>query len=253
MTTFRSAAWSSVGKKVITGVTGLMLVGFVIVHLVGNLTLFIPDGGHAFNAYAHFLENAVHGWLIIAFEVGLIAIFVFHMIAAVAVAWRDKVRARPKGYAVVKDAGGKSRKSLNSRSMIVTGIILIVFVVLHVNMFKFADHPIITYQDGHAVPVTLEDGAAHPEGAMKDLYSVVVEAFKKPVIVGVYVLVMILLGMHLRHGFWSAFQSLGWNSDRHMELLQGAARVVSVLLAVGFLILPLFIFFFVDATAAGGH
>ncbi|HPF35999.1 MAG TPA: succinate dehydrogenase cytochrome b subunit [Candidatus Krumholzibacteria bacterium] len=254
MTTFRSAAWSSVGKKVITGVTGLLLVGFVIAHLVGNLTLFIPDGGHAFNAYAHFLETAVHGWLIYAFEIGLITIFLFHMVAAVTVAWKDKTSARPKGYAVVKNAGGKSRKSLNSRSMIITGIVLIVFVVLHVNMFKFADHGLVTYEAGKAVPVTLEEGAAHhPEGAVKDLYTTVVAAFKQPVIAGIYVLVMILLGMHLRHGFWSAFQSLGWNSDRHMDLLQNAARVVSVLLAVGFLILPLFILFFVDANAAGGH
>jgi len=253
MTTFRSAAWSSVGKKVITGITGLLLVGFVIAHLVGNMTLFIPDGGHAFNAYAHFLETAVHGWLLIAFEVGLIAVFLFHMVAAVTVAVKDKTGARPKGYAVTKDAGGKSRKSLSSRSMIITGVVLIVFVVLHVNMFKFADHTLISYEDGRAVPVTVEEGAGHPEGAVKDLYAVVVTEFNKPLVAAFYVLVMILLGMHLRHGFWSAFQSLGWNSDRHMELMQGAARAVSVLLAVGFLILPLFIFFFVDANAAGGH
>ncbi len=254
MTTFQSMIWSSVGKKVMTGLTGLMLIGFVTAHLVGNLTLFIPDEGHAFNEYGHFLETAIHGWLIYAFEAGLIAIFAVHMISAVAVAWMDKVKARPKGYAVVKNAGGKSRKSLNSRSMIITGIILILFVILHVNMFKFTDHPMVSYETGHAVAVTaVAEGADAHDAGIKDLYAVVVEAFHKlPIMLG-YVFVMILLGMHLRHGFWSAFQSLGWNTDRHMDLLQFGARVVSVLLAVGFLALPLYIYFFVDMPVRGGH
>ena len=242
MSTFRSLAWSSVGKKVITGLTGFMLMGFVIVHLIGNLTLFIPDGGHGFNAYAHFLEHAVHGWLIYAFEVGLITIFFFHILAAVTVAWTDKRKARPKGYAMVRNAGGKSRKGLPSTSMIVTGITLIVFVVLHVKMFKFADHPTVIY-----------DGVE-----MKDLYAVVVEAFKQPLITGLYVVVMVMLGFHLRHGFWSAFQSLGWANDRFLPVLINLARVFSFLLAVGFLVLPLYVFFFVDpasasAASSGGH
>ncbi len=237
MTTFRSVAWSSVGKKVITGLTGFMLMGFIAVHLLGNLTLFIPDGGHAFNAYAHFLEHAVHGWLIYAFEVGLIAIFFFHMLAAITVAWTDKRKARPKGYKESRDAGGKSRKGLPSTSMIVTGITLIVFVVLHVKMFKFADHPHVVY-----------DGVE-----MKNIFAVVVEAFKQPLTTGIYVVVMIMLGLHLRHGFWSAFQSMGWNNDRWMNTLQTLARVFSVLFALGFIVLPLFILFFVDPSAPGGH
>jgi len=237
MSSFRSLAWSSVGKKVITGLTGFMLVGFVMVHLVGNLTLFIPDGGHAFNAYGHFLEHAIHGWLIYAFEAGLITIFLFHMVAAITVAWTDKRKARPKGYAVVKNAGGKSRKGLPSTSMIYTGITLIIFVVLHVKMFKYAAHPMVTY-----------DGTT-----MKNLYAVVVEAFKQPLITGLYVAVMIMLGYHLRHGFWSAFQSLGWNSDRYMDVLQVVARVFAVLFAAGFVALPLFLYFFADAPVPGGH
>jgi succinate dehydrogenase cytochrome b subunit len=237
MSSFRSLAWSSVGKKVITGLTGFMLVGFVMVHLVGNLTLFIPDSGHAFNAYGHFLEHAIHGWLIYAFEVGLITIFLFHIIAAFTVAWTDKRKARPRGYAMVKNAGGKSRKGLPSTSMIYTGAALITFVVLHVKMFKYAAHPSVTY-----------DGVV-----MKNLYAVVVEAFKQPLITGLYVAVMIMLGYHLRHGFWSAFQSLGWNSDRYMDVLQVVARVFAVLFAAGFVALPLFLYFFADAPVAGGH
>jgi succinate dehydrogenase / fumarate reductase, cytochrome b subunit len=237
MTTFRTYVWSSVGKKMITGLTGLLLVGFVTVHLLGNLTLFIPDRGHAFNAYARFLEHAVHGWLIYAFEVGLLLVLGFHIVTAVTVAWSDKRKARPTGYALVRNAGGKSHKGLPSTSMIVTGLVLAVFIVLHVKMFKFADHPSVVY-----------DGVE-----MKDLYAVVVAAFKQPAIAGAYVVVMGLLGFHLRHGVWSAFQSLGWNNDRAMGLLQNVARVVSVLYAVGFLLLPLFILFFVDPSVSGGH
>jgi succinate dehydrogenase / fumarate reductase cytochrome b subunit len=241
MASFRLIAWSSVGKKVITGITGLALFGFVIVHLLGNLTLFI--GAEAFNNYAYFLEHLLHGWLIYAFEVGLITLFAFHMLAAITVAWTDKRRARPQGYAVVRDAGGASRKTLASRSMIITGIVLIVFVVIHVRMFKFADHPLVPRADGHM---------------MKDLHAVVVEAFNNPLITIGYVAVMVLLGLHLRHGVWSAFQSIGWANDRTLPLLNGAALVFALLLAVGFLVLPLYIFFFVDpaaghAATTGGH
>ncbi len=164
----------------------------------------------------------MHGWLIYAFEFGLIAVLLIHMITTFTVAWTDKRNARPERYAVNKDAGGKSRKSVFSTSMIYTGALIFAFVVIHVKMFKYADHPEVVY-----------DGVA-----MKDLFAVVVEAFHNlPIMLG-YVVVMILLGFHLRHGFWSAFQSMGWNTDRHMDLLQNLARVVAVLLALGFVVLP---------------
>jgi succinate dehydrogenase / fumarate reductase cytochrome b subunit len=240
MDSFGSIAWSSVGKKVITGITGLALFGFICVHLLGNLTLFI--GPHAFNAYAHFLEGLMHGSAVYALEAGLIAIFVFHMVSTFYVAWLDKRKARREGYKHARDAGGASKKTLASKTMIYTGILIILFVIGHVWMFKFGDHAIVTH-----------DGTA-----MKDLYSTVVAAFKQPGITGYYVFMMILLGLHLRHGFWSAFQSLGWANDRFLPVLINLARVFSFLLAVGFLVLPLYVFFFVDpasasAASSGGH
>ncbi len=236
MTSFRTIAWSSVGKKVITGLTGLMLFAFVCVHLVGNLTLLIPDDGEAFNHYAHFLETAAHGWLVYAFEIGLITLLVFHMAAAIYVAWLDKRKARPVGYSVSRNAGGRSRKTISSRTMIYTGVIIIVFMIIHVKMFKFADHPHVVY-GGEEI---------------KNLHAVVVEAFNEAWIMAAYVAVMILLGFHLRHGFWSAFQSLGWTNDKRLPLLTGAALLIAIALAVGFLILPLYIFFFVDPAAGAG-
>jgi succinate dehydrogenase / fumarate reductase cytochrome b subunit len=238
MSSIGSVVWSSVGKKVITGLTGFMLIGFVIVHLLGNLTLFIGPG--AFNEYAHFLETAVHGWLIYVFEAGLLVIFAFHIIAAVTVAVTDKMAARKTGYKYARNAGGRSRKTLASRSMIVSGIVIAFFVIAHIFLFKF------------------NAGNPHPENAdgTKNLYKVVVTLFKDPAFTAFTVIAMILLGFHLRHGFWSAFQSLGWTNDRWLPILTRVALVVAIVLAIGFILLPIILFVNGDPNAMplpGGH
>lgn len=237
MDSFGSAAWSSVGKKVITGLTGFCLIGFVAVHLLGNFTLFL--GPHAFNSYAHFLETALHGWLIYAFEVGIFLIFIFHIVSAVTVAWTDKRKARQQGYKYSKDAGGKSRKTLASRTMIYSGAILLVFVVGHIYLFKFGNHEI----DANGV---------------KNLYKTVVTVFKGLGFTIFTVVAMVLLGFHLRHGFWSAFQSLGWANDKYLPLLVRTALVVAVLMAIAFIAIPIYLYFFgdpnlVQAATTGGH
>lgn len=240
MASFGSIAWSSVGKKVITGITGFLLIGFILVHLLGNLTLFLGPG--PFNGYAHFLEGIFDGWFVILFELGLLAIFVFHMAAAVTVAWLDKRAARKQGYKYSRNAGGKSRKTLASRSMIYSGALIIVFVIGHVWMFKFGGH----LSGGHEIV----DGT-------KNLYRTVVDAFKQPGLLIAYEVIMILIGVHLWHGFWSAFQSMGWANDRYLPLIVNVGRVVAVVLAIGFLILPLYCYFALDpgavAASSGGH
>lgn len=220
--------WSSVGKKVLTGLTGIALIGFLVAHLLGNLTIYM--GPEALNGYAAFLASIFDGWFVILFEVGLLALFLVHIVAAVAVSVVDKNRARPVKYRKSVDAGGKSHKTFSSTTMIFTGIIVFVFVVIHVWMFKFNVH--------------------HPEHGHPDYYRTVVTAFKNPLIAGAYVLVMALIGFHLRHGFWSAFQSIGWNNDAWIGLLYGLGLVVALLLAVGFLLLPVYVYFFVDPAAA---
>ena len=237
MDSFGSAAWSSVGKKVITGLTGFCLIGFVAVHLLGNFTLFL--GPHAFNEYAHFLETALHGWLIYAFEAGIFLIFVFHIVSAVTVAWTDKRKARKQGYKYSKNAGGKSRKTLASQTMIYTGAILLVFVVGHIYLFKFGNHDI----DANGV---------------KNLYKTVVTVFKGIGFTAFTMVAMLLLGFHLRHGFWSAFQSLGWANDKYLPILVRLAFVAAVLLAIGFIAIPIYLFAFgdpnlVQIATPGGH
>lgn len=236
MASFGSVAWSSVGKKVITGITGLALIGFVTVHLIGNFTLLIGPG--AFNDYAHFLETMLHGWFIYAFEIVMLAIFVFHIVAAFTVAWTDKRKARTQGYKYARDAGGKSRKTLASRTMIYTGILIAFFVIGHIYLFKFGDHDIYTKNGAH----------------MKNLYKTVVTVFKGVGFTSFTVIVMILLGFHLRHGFWSAFQSLGWANDKYLPILSKVAFVYAVLLAFGFVVIPVYMFLFGDPNLVpGGH
>lgn len=233
MQALRAALWSSVGKKLLTGATGLLLSGFVIVHLIGNLTLLI--GADAFNHYAHFLESLLHGWLIYAFEVGLVAVLLVHAVSAVFVSLLDKARARPVAYRKQGNAGGSSRKSLSSRSMIVTGPLILLFIVIHVRMFKF----------GAAETIALAGG-----GEMRDIYGLVVSSFKNGWITAYYVAMMAVLGLHLWHGIWSSFQSLGWTNDRLLPCIRRAGIAFAVLLAIGFLFLPIYIYLAVDPAAA---
>lgn len=231
MTLLRVLFGTSPGKKLLNGATGLLLAGFVAAHLAGNLTFLI--GPHAFNGYAHFLETLAHGWFLAAAEVALLAAFALHA-AAGTIVWLDKRRARDVGYAKGGDAGGASRKTLASRTMIGTGLLLGLFVVLHVRMFRF----------GPAATV------AHDGTEMRDVYGLVVHAFRDPLTAWLYVAAMALLGFHLRHGLWSMLQSLGWTNARALPLLFGLALVAAVVLAAGFLFLPLYIHYGVDPALA---
>ena len=137
------------------------------------------------------------------------------------------------------NAGGASRKTLASRSMILSGIVLLVFVPVHVWMFKFG--PGIA--QGYSTSVGGE--------RLRDLYRLVAEWFQDPLVVGAYVAVMLLLGTHLRHGFWSAFQSLGATNPKYMPLINAVGVLFAVLMAVGFLLLPIYMHLFVDPAVAG--
>lgn len=221
---------TTVGKKVIMSVSGIALMLFLVVHLAGNLTLFAGGDGSLFNAYAYKLHSL--GPLLYVAEAGLLAIFLFHVILAFQVV-AEKKRARTGRYAVAATKGGPSHLTPASKSMIYTGIILLLFIPAHIWMFKF--------NAGQPMPVAELHGKE-----VKDIYTVVVEAFQNPAIAWGYATVMFLLGFHLRHGFWSSLQSLGAMSPKLSPLIYAAGLVFAVLLAGGFLILPLYIHFFVE-------
>jgi succinate dehydrogenase / fumarate reductase cytochrome b subunit len=222
MQQFMKVVFSSVGKKFVMAVSGLAMTIFLVEHLIGNLMLFSrnPD---PYNLYSDFLIGL--GWLIIAAELILIAILLFHMFSAISITV-GKVKARPEDYKVKADAGRTSKKTLSSTTMIYTGIILLVFLVIHLKTFKYG--PFYT---------TSVDGAE-----IRDLHRLVWEVFQNPVYVIGYIAAMIFLGSHLRHGFWSAFQSLGVSHPKYTPFIYGLGILTAVALSVGFLGIPVFIY-----------
>ena len=221
-----TAAQSSIGRKLINGFTGLLLVGFVIGHLTGNFLLLA--GPEAFNDYAYFLEHLFHGVGLIIAEVGLIVLFLSHAWSGYSV-WRRKWDARKSGYVVPGDAGGVSKKSVSSSTMLWTGILLLTFVVWHVAQFKFG----VVDDVNRSVTV---DGVH-----MRDLFGLVIDTFAQPIWTGFYLLIMTALGFHLWHGAWSAFQSLGLANGEYLPVITKVAHAVAALLAAGFLFLPAYI------------
>lgn len=221
---FRHFFASPIGKKVSTGITGLGLTFFVLVHMSGNLSYF--SGDDAYNAYAHFLLNM--GPLLYVIELGLLAFFVFHIILGINI-YLGKRKARGSNYKKYKSAGGASRQSLSSRSMVFTGIVLGVFLVIHLLSFKYGTY----YESAQTI-----DGEP-----VRDLARLVTEKFQSPLYAFGYTAVMILLGLHLRHGVWSAFQSLGTTNPRLTPVIYALGAALGALIAVGFLILPLWIYF----------
>lgn len=224
-----TAIQSSIGRKIINGVTGLFFVGFVIGHLTGNLMLIAgPKGPELFNSYAHFLTNIFHGVGLLIIEAVMLAFLTMHAATGISV-WMNKQRARTSRYAVSANAGGKSRKSTASQFMIYTGILLLVFLAVHIAQFKYG---VLDPRDpvNHSVMI---DGVE-----VRNLYGLVVRSFGQTVWWLFYSVVMVALGLHLWHGTWSAFQSLGLANDRYLPTIRKAANALAVLLTVGFLLLP---------------
>jgi succinate dehydrogenase / fumarate reductase cytochrome b subunit len=209
---------SSVGTKILVALTGLGFAAFLVTHLAANLlVLFDP---HAYNTYSHKL---ISNPLIYIAEAGLVVLFVTHAFKAVSVTLRNRA-ARGSGYAVKKRAGHTSRKSLSSSTMIVTGIWLLLFAVIHLKTFKFG--PWYETPDG-----------------MRDLSKLVTEVYREPLHVVFYVLSMVVVGMHLSWGLSSAFQSMGLEHPRYNAIVRGTGRAIAIVMAIGFALIPVVIYF----------
>lgn len=216
---------STVGRKLLMALSGIALMLFLCVHLAGNLTLFFGHG-ELFNSYAYHLESLPP--VVYTAEFFLTAIFLYHIVTAIQIQLGGG-EARGSRYAVVASKGGPSKQTIASRSMIITGVVLLIFIPIHIVMFKFNwFHP-------HGV------AKLHGE-EVKDLYGTVVAHFKQPVWTLIYVAVMLFLGFHLRHGFWSSLQSLGAMNPKISPLIYAGGLIFAALMAGGFLILPVFIF-----------
>lgn len=235
----RSALENPITRKLITGVTGLGLTIFVLVHMVGNLTYFSTDPD-AYNRYSNTLVGL--GPLLWAVEIGLLGFFVFHAGLGISI-WRRKRSSRLVDYEVYRSAGSPSLQSTASRSMILTGGILLIFLIIHLLSFKYGPGV------GEGYVVTIDgldiDGVNVGGVAVRDMKRLLEEKFSSPLYTFAYVGVMLLLALHLRHGVWSALQSLGVMNPRLTPIVYAGGLVIGLLIAIGFFILPLYIYFVV--------
>ena len=198
--------FSSVGRKLVMGATGLMLIGFVITHLLGNLNLY--RGQVAFNEYGENLHK-LPGFQLI--ELGLIAGLLLHILTALSLI-RDNRAARPIQYTVEQPMA----KTWASRFMPASGIIVLAFLVVHIKTIKFGDPS--AYQTGD--------------------FGLVMDVISNPLLGGIYLLGILLLGPHLRHGIQSCFRSLGLTDPRWLGHLDKVAIAIAAAVTVGFASLP---------------
>jgi succinate dehydrogenase / fumarate reductase, cytochrome b subunit len=219
---------SSVAKKFGMALTGLLLVGFLVTHLSANLLLYSKDG-ELFNAYAEKLAS--FGFLLYVAEAGLVAFFLFHAVTGIRLAFLKR-SATPMKYAVNQSKGGPSKWGFAANNMAITGTLLLIFLILHVKHFKYG--PGIS--EGY---VTELAGGAEA----RDLHRYVIEEFKEPKEVLLYSAAMLFLGFHLRHGIWSAFQSLGLTKENNSKAIYIVGGLLGLLLALGFLSIPAYIYF----------
>jgi succinate dehydrogenase / fumarate reductase cytochrome b subunit len=209
---------TSVGTKIVIGITGIALFLYLLIHIAGNLVVFL--GPAAYNKYAYTLEG--NPFLPIV-EIGLLLVFAIHIYKTIRM-FLGNQRTRPVRYAQKKYAGPPSRKTVASSTMIVSGLWLLAFLIVHVKTFRFG--------------VEQE----WPAGG-RDLYLLEMQAFTNPLIVGFYVVSMVVVGSHLWHGVASAFQSLGIDKPAWTRFILPAGKTLAVLIASAFIVIALWAHF----------
>lgn len=205
---------SSIGKKLVIAITGLLLVGFVIIHLLGNLLLFV--GPQAYNEYAHKIHSAPE--LLIVAEVGLFALLFGHIYLAIAIALENR-RARSTDYAMKIskiDTGALTAPASNF--MVTSGLIVLVFLIVHLSDFKFE---------------------LRNRGMESELpFDKAIRLLHDPVTFITYVVGSIVLGYHLSHGFQSAFHTLGLRHPKYAPIIRTLSILLALVVGLGFASFP---------------
>ena len=217
MSWFTTALSGPIGRKLLMAVTGLFLVGFLLEHLLSNLTLLSSDP-NIFNGYAEFMKTNI---FIRVAEPVLFAGFLIHMIYAGIITYKNK-QARPQGYSYNNPS---ENSSWFSRNMGLTGFVILIFLLLHLNSFFFP----------HKLPNPIS-GEAHT-----DLYHDAYEKFASIPYTAFYVFAMLLLCFHLMHGFQSSFQTLGARHPKYTSLIKVTGTAFAILVPLGFALIPLII------------
>ena len=200
---------SSIGKKLMMAVTGLGFCGFLTTHLAGNLTIY--GGRESFNGYAAHLHSL--GPLLVVAEWGMLLFALVHVLTGLTLFY-ENFKSRPVRYRVNKRAGGRT---LGSATMPYTGVLLLLFVIFHLINFHFVDKTGTT------------------------IYDIVSRAFENVFYVAVYILAMVVAAVHVSHGFWSAFQTLGANHPKYMPIIRTLGMAFALAVGIGFGLLPIYI------------
>ena len=201
---------SSIGKKLMMAITGFSFCGFLAAHLAGNLTIY--GGKDAFNGYAAHLHAL--GPLLTVAEIVMLTFFLVHVINGL-ILFLGNLKARPVRYAVNKSAGGRT---FGSATMPYTGAILLAFIIFHLMNFHFVDKTNTT------------------------IFNIVSDAFSNTGYVMIYIVAMVAAAIHVSHGFWSAFQTVGANHPTTMPLIRTLSIAFAVVVGIGFGFLPVYIF-----------
>ena len=210
---------SSVGRKILMAVTGLLLTGFITVHLLGNLSVFAGQG--AINSYAHHLHSL--GPLVWIFRLVMLVLFVVHVWMGVQLSLENR-SASPEAYAVKR----LSKATFSSETMLYSGLLILAFLIYH--LLHFTMHVINT--DATAAVNNLVDG-------LPDVYTMVKLSFEKPFVALLYVAAMFALFTHLLHALSSWVQTLGWNNGTSQDKVVLIGKLVAVVFLIGYAIIPL--------------
>ncbi|WP_413292097.1 succinate dehydrogenase cytochrome b subunit [Bdellovibrio sp. HCB185ZH] len=209
---------TTVGKKYLMGITGLIWAGFVLAHMAGNMLIFVSHD--AYNAYGHALTS---GKIIYVAELVLVLALITHVYMAISLTKNNR-EAKGQKYAV--SAKGAKRVTLASRTMAIQGSLILVFVILHLITFKYGQH----YETNvNGVP-------------MRDLAKLMEEVFQQPGYVVWYLVALIILGFHLKHGVGSTFQSLGLMEGTYRNVWTKLSIGYGIIVALGFISQPLYLF-----------
>lgn len=216
MSWLTDTAKSSIGAKWVMAISGLALFLFLIAHLAGNVLVF--SGQDAFNAYAAGLRELPYGLLWVG-RIGLVVLFVAHILTGIKLARANRA-ARPVAYA----AKNTVQASRASRSMIYTGMLVLIFLLYHLAHFTWR----IVQNTGEKVDAL----------GRVDAYSMVIEGFRQPFIAITYVIAMLILGVHLSHGIASSFQTFGFNHPKYFRFVRNISPVIGWVLALSFISIP---------------
>jgi len=216
---------SSIGRKLTMALTGLFLILFLTIHLIGNLQLLAGDGGKAFNIYSEFMG---HNPLIQTVSIGNFFFIILHTIQGILLALKNK-KAKGSKYAVATN----DKTSWASKNMALLGTLLLAFILMHLGHFWFAmktgasDLTMVTYDGVEVI----------------NSYDKVVSVLTNPIWLIAYLVGLLVLAFHLSHGFASAFQSLGLRHKKYTPLIKIIGSAYAVLIPLGFAIIPLYLYF----------